>query len=37
MMSSSKSTVIVEYSNKENEIPALLIALAMILAYHMGS
>ena len=35
MMSTRKNTVIVEYTNEENEIPAILIALAMVIAYHM--
>lgn len=35
MLSTHKSTVIVEYINKENEIPVILIALAMIIACHM--
>ena len=36
MLTSTNGTVKVEYLNKENEVPALLIALAMILEYHMG-
>ena len=35
LLSTNRSTIIVEYMNKENEIPAILITLAMVLAYHM--
>lgn len=35
MLSAQKGTIIVEYTNKENEIPAILITLAMVIAYHM--
>lgn len=35
VISTNKGTIIIEYTNKENEIPAILIALAMIIEYHM--
>lgn len=36
VMSTKKPSFIVEYSNKENEVPAILFALTAIMACHMG-
>lgn len=36
MLSTDRNAVIIEYSNKNNEIPIVLIALAIMLGYHNG-